>query len=98
MRIKILASAEDDLLAGFRFYEAQAEGLGAYFLDSLFADIDGLMIHAGVHSVVFGKYHRLLASRFPFAVYYTLDGDTALVHAVLDCRRDPKRTLRRLRQ
>ncbi len=86
------------MLAGFRFYEARGEGLGAYFLDSLFADIDGLIIHAGVHPIVFGKYHRMLASRFPFAVYYTLDGDTALVHGVLDCRRDPERTRRRLRR
>lgn len=98
MRIRILAPAEDDLLAGFEFYEAQGKGLGAYFLDSLFADIDGLIIHAGVHPIVFGKYHRMLASRFPFAVYYTLDGDTVLVHAVLDCRRDPERTRRRLRR
>ncbi len=79
------------MLAGFRFYEAQGEGLGAYFLDSLFADIDSLMIHAGVHPVMFGKYYRMLASRFPFAVYYTLDE-----HAVLDCRRDPERLRHRL--
>lgn len=96
MRIKILASAEDDLLAGFRFYETQREGLGAYFLDSLFADIDSLMIHAGVHRLVFGKYHRLLASRFPFAVYYTPDEHVAVVHAVLDCRRNPDGLTQRL--
>jgi len=97
-KIRILAPAEDDLLAGFEFYETQAMGLGAYFLDSLFADIDGLLIHAGIHPIVFGKYHRMLASRFPFAIYYTIDGDTALVHAVLDCRCDPERTRRRLKR
>jgi hypothetical protein len=97
MRIRILAPAEEDLLAGFRFYEAQYEGLGSYFQDSLFADIDGLMIHAGVHRVVFGKYYRMPASRFPFAVYYTIDGQTVLVHAVLDCRQNPIRMKKRLR-
>ncbi len=70
MKIKILASASQDLIDGYRFYESQAEGVGAYFLDSLYSDIDSLIISAGVHSIDFGKYHRLLSKRFPFAVYY----------------------------
>jgi hypothetical protein len=53
----------------------QDDGVGAYFLDSLH----------------FGKYHRLLPKRFPFAAYDRMDGQTALilVYAVLDCRRRP---------
>lgn len=61
MKIRILASASRDLIEGYRFYEFQADGVGAYFLDSLFSDIDSLVISAGMHSVHFGKYHRLLA-------------------------------------
>ena len=33
----------------YRFYERQAEGVGAYFLDSLYSDIDSLLISAGNH-------------------------------------------------
>ena len=51
MRIEILDEAEADLIEGYHFYEAQAAGLGSYFLDSLFSDIDSLLIHAGVHTV-----------------------------------------------
>jgi plasmid stabilization system protein ParE len=89
MKIRILASASRDLIDGYRFYEMQAEGVGAYFLDSLYSDIDSLIISAGMHSVHFGKYHRLLSKRFPFAVYYRVEEQTVLVHAVLDCRRRP---------
>ncbi|MBA3493861.1 MAG: type II toxin-antitoxin system RelE/ParE family toxin [Gammaproteobacteria bacterium] len=89
MKIKILASASQDLIDGYRFYESQAEGVGAYFLDSLYSDIDSLMISAGIHSIHFGKYHRLLSKRFPFAVYYRVENETALVYAVLDCRWRP---------
>jgi len=39
--------------------------------------------------VYFGNYHRLLSKRFPFAVYYRIEGQIALVYAVLDCRRKP---------
>jgi len=68
MRIEVLDSAQQDLLAGFAFYERQASGLGSYFLDSLFSDIDSLRLFAGVHAVHFGRYHRLLSKRFPFAI------------------------------
>ena len=90
MRIKILSSAVEDLHAGRLFYEKQGEGLGDYFLDSLFSDIDSLALYAGIHRKVFG-YYRLLAKRFPYAVYYTLEEDVVVVTRVLDLRRDPKR-------
>jgi len=96
MQIKIRNQAKSDLFSGFRFYEAQDIGLGDYFLNSLYADIDSLLIYAGIHRVVFGKYHRLLSESFPFAVYYQIKGDTVYVHAVLDCRQNPQRTKGRL--
>ena len=42
MKVLVSESAVKDLLAGFRFYERQSEGVGQYFLDALFADIDSL--------------------------------------------------------
>ncbi|MFO0795583.1 MAG: hypothetical protein U0586_16140 [Candidatus Brocadiaceae bacterium] len=89
MKIKILSSASQDLIDGYWFYEKQAEGLGTYFLDSLFSDIDSLIINAGIHPLHFRKYHRMLSKRFPFAVYYRVENKTALVYGVLDCRRSP---------
>jgi plasmid stabilization system protein ParE len=88
MRVKILSIAEDDLEEGHRFYESQANGLGIYFLDTLYSDIDSLAYFAGMHRVVLG-YHRLLSKRFPFAVYYRVADDVVIVFAVLDCRRNP---------
>jgi hypothetical protein len=71
------------------FYEMQASGIGTYFLESLYRDIDALSDNAGIHPLHFGGYHRLLASRFPFAIYFKVIPDTALIYAVLDCRREP---------
>ena len=96
VKVEILPSARDDLAEGFAFYERQQPGLGAYFLDSVFADIDSLALYAGIHRKVFGA-HRLLARTFPFAVYYDVTADTAQVKAVLDCRRDPKWIRQKLR-
>ena len=95
MRIELLDDAKRDLIEGSRFYEEQAPGLGSYFLDSLFADIDSLLLYAGVHRVVYGS-HRCTASRFPFAIYYRVENDVVRVRAVIDCRRDPTWIRRRL--
>lgn len=97
MKIRILEAARQDLMGGFRFYEVQETGLGDYFLDSLFADIDSLKFFGGVHLKVIGGYYRLLAKRFPFAVYYRMDGNVVLVLAVLDCRRSPAWSRKRLK-
>jgi plasmid stabilization system protein ParE len=90
-RIRILDLAVQDLERGRDFYELQQEGIGDYFLDSLFADIDALLLYAGVHEQRFG-YHRTLAKRFPFAIYYRLSGDEIQVWRVLDWRSNPHRT------
>lgn len=88
MKIRILSPAERDLEEGYRFYESQSPGLGSYFLDSLYSDIDSLAYFGGIHQLVFG-YHRQLFKRFPFAVYYRMIDNGVVVFAVLDCRRNP---------
>ena len=91
MKVQILPSATEDLRQGRDFCDQQGEGLGQYFLDSLFADIDSLTLYGGIHSVHWG-YHRLLSDRFPYAIYYRVTVDTVVVWRVLDCRRHPKKT------
>lgn len=46
MKIEIHDGAEKDIIEGFKFYEQQIEGLGNYFLDSIFSDIESLQIYA----------------------------------------------------
>ena len=91
MKIKILSTALEDLSKGRLFYEKQGEGLGEYFFDSLFSDIDSLILYGGIHPKVF-SYHRMLSKRFPYAIYYRLDeGPVVVVWRVLDLRSDPNK-------
>ena len=97
MNLRILPSALNDLREGWLFYEDQQTGLGDYFQDSLFSDIDSLLLYPGIHRIVHG-YHRLLSKRFPYAVYYDLKGnDEIIVWRVLDLRQDPEAIRRKLR-
>ncbi len=82
-------TAKRELRRGFRFYERQSPGLGSYFLDTLYSDIDSLLLQAGIHSVHLGKY-RAKSERFPYAIYYEIHhGEMIAIRAVLDMRRDP---------
>lgn len=93
--ITILPSARKDLASGFAFYESQEPGLGSFFMESLFSDIDSLKLYAGIHPKVF-NYYRFLSKRFPYAIYYSNEAGMVLVKAILDCRRDPAFTRRQL--
>lgn len=96
MKLHILSSAIGDIESGKKFYERQSPGLGDYFQDCLFSDIDSLVLYAGIHRIVFG-YHRMLSRRFPYAIYYRVDGgEVFVVYRVLDCRRDPAKIRRSL--
>jgi hypothetical protein len=53
VRIEILPEAQEDLIAGFRFYEHQAPGLDSYFRESILSDVDALTVVGGVHAKVF---------------------------------------------
>jgi plasmid stabilization system protein ParE len=97
MRIEILDEAKEDLISGYHFYEKQSPGLGSYFLDSLYSDIDSLLLYAGIHRSIFGS-QRCLSRRFPFAIYYRMEGETIRVRAVLDCRGRPARIRKRLKK
>ena len=89
MKVRILTSAYNDLAAGREFYSRQGEGLGDYFFDSVFADIDSLSLYGGIHRQIFG-FHRRLATRFPYVIYYQIGrSGEGIVFRVLDCRRDP---------
>ena len=89
MKIRLLPEAERDLELGADFYESQSHGLGVYFTDCLASDIESLKLSAGIHEEYRGFY-RSLAKRFPFAIYYTVDGDWIEIYAVLDARQDPR--------
>lgn len=89
--IRILPGAVGDLEAAADFYESQRKGLGSDFVNALTDDVDRLLLHGGVH-VLYQGFHRAISKRFPFAIYYLLDGDVVSIYAVLDCRKDPDTT------
>jgi hypothetical protein len=98
MKRKNVVVSEDvvvDIEEARAFYDRQERGLGDYFIACLLSDLEALVFFAGIHSVWFG-YHRMLSKRFPFAIYYDVTDDLAVVVAVLDMRRNPSTIRKRL--
>jgi plasmid stabilization system protein ParE len=77
-----------DIAEGVAFYDRQGYGAGDYFYQRIFEDIESLCGTAGIHEIHFG-YHRKIASRHPFLIYYRLNGTGVEVVAVLDGRSRP---------
>ena len=88
MTILVLEDGVSDLEAGRRFYESREQGVGDYFVESILSDLESLVLCAGIHHRHFGLY-RMLSKRFPFGIYYDIEGEVACVYAILDMRRDP---------
>ena len=97
MRVRILNSAHDDMRDGYWFYENQEPGVGDYFSDTLYAEIESLALYAGIHSKCFG-FHRALSRRFPYSIYYEIEDGEVRVYGVLDNRRDPNWIYEHLRE
>ncbi len=66
----------------------KATAAGDYFFQRNFEDIDSLSETAGIHERHFG-YHRKIASRHPFLIYYRVVTTGVEVVAVLDGRSRP---------
>ena len=95
--VVILKEVADDLNDGKAFYDQRESGVGDYFWDSLVADIESLIIYAGIHNRKYGLY-RMLARRFPYAIYYEIVDEIAYVVAVLPMRRNPAWIKKRLEE
>ena len=96
-RVVVLAEAADDLEEARKFYDAREPGVGDYCVTSLIADIESLAGFHGIHRQQHGCF-RMLASRFPFGIYYLEAKHVARVVAVLDLRRKPSWIRRQVTQ
>ena len=89
MTVRVLKTARADLAAGYWFYEQQETGLGDYFLRRIYEDLELLGQIAGIHRQTVSGFHKMIARRFPYAIFYRINGDTVEVLAILDGRRSP---------
>ena len=84
-----------DVAAAYQWYDNEAPGLGAEFLDQLLAAYDRIAGGPLQYQAHGSSIRRALLRRFPYAVYFAVDGNLVVVLAVLHASRDPAEWQRR---
>ncbi len=78
-----------ELAEAWDWYEARREGLGGEFATCVEAAIDRAARTPDVNPCVHGEVRRALVRRFPYGVFYLVEGEALLVLAVAHVRRKP---------
>ena len=87
--------ADLDVAATFDWYEKEEAGLGQEFLAELRATYDRVADGPLAYQDLRSGIRRALLRRFPYAVYFAVEGDVVVVLAVLHVSRDPAECQRR---
>ena len=96
-RLIVREEAEADIGAAFNWYEDQRAGLGAEFIARLEAALVAVEREPLAYPVVYRNSRRALLRRFPYGVFYIIQGETIEVLACMHFKRNPQRWEMRLR-
>lgn len=89
--IRVRGEAEDEIYEAAAWYESQRLRLGQDFLDaveSMFARISENPLQ---FPVLYRECRRALLPRFPFGVFFRVEGEVVVVFAVMHASRNPVR-------
>ena len=89
-RLAATPVVELDIEAAFEWYEGEEQGLGFEFLEELRAAYFRILDHPFGYQDLRSGIRRTLTRRFPYAIYFLVEGDVIIVLAVLHTARDPE--------
>lgn len=89
--IELRLKAERDIVVAKRWYDQQRLSLGTEFQDETFKSIRNVASAPLQYPVVYRQTRRALLTRFPCAIYFRITGNTVVIVAVMNTRRNPYR-------
>jgi plasmid stabilization system protein ParE len=89
MKHRFVDEALAEFIAAGRYYNQQVPGLGDAFVGEVEAGIGAILNGPEVWRVVEDDVRRYLIHRFPYGIYYTIEGDVVVIWAVKHLHRDP---------
>jgi toxin ParE1/3/4 len=95
-RVIINPFAELDLKASVEFFELQQTGLAKQFLKEVENAIKRIELNPQQFPKVYKAVHRALLQKFPFGIYFIINGDLVNIFAVFHFSRNPRRLKKRL--
>jgi plasmid stabilization system protein ParE len=88
-RVVIQPVARSEVAEAAAWYESQVSGLGRDFLGEFRAAVARLRENPHQYQPLDELMRRLLTRRFPYSVYFEIDGPTVVIHACVHQARDP---------
>ena len=96
--LKKLPAVEADVAEAAEWYEARRPGLGDAFIAAVQSADRELLAAPLRYSARYADIRRFNLRRFPYGIFFFLDGDALVVLGVLHARRDIRAVLERRRQ
>lgn len=95
-RVEFTPEADDDISEAYDWYEQREPGLGEEFLRSVEACLAILRRHPLLFPVAVDEFRRALVRRFPFEIFYGVNGREITIYSVFHCSQDPQKWRKRL--
>lgn len=95
--VQVRRAAELDIAEAQIWYETQQTGLGGAFRAEVSGVIDRLAATPLIYQIVHRNVRRAIVRRFPYLIWYRVDGQMVVILACTYAGRDPKRVKARLR-
>jgi toxin ParE1/3/4 len=92
----IRPEAESDMLQAHAWYEDRRPGLGAQFLRAIESCLETIQRYPLACAKVEDDVRRALLKRFPYGIFYVVDGERISILACLHAKRRPGIWRRRL--
>jgi plasmid stabilization system protein ParE len=88
-RVIFTQGARKEVIEAQDWYEREAAGLGRHFREAIGALIERMSANPRQFPVVFKDVRRALLRRFPYSLFFVMEGETLLVIACFHASRDP---------
>lgn len=89
MKLRYTDRSKDDLELAFKWYEKQRKGLGFEFLDCVEMSIKSIFRFPEMYQMSYSNFRGCVIRRFPFSIFYTIEGEEIVIHSVFHNRQDP---------
>jgi len=87
-RLDVRTRAKTDVRKAHEWYEKQQAGLGADFVVAVKDAIGSLKANPYICQLYYRKYRQLLPKRFPYRIFYLIDGEKIVVFRILHSAQD----------
>ena len=88
-RLLVRRRAKADIRSAARWYEAQRPGLGRDFVAEVDATLNRVAEYPFQCQVLHREARRAIVHRFPYAVFYRIEGNNIVAFCVSHLHRDP---------